>query len=314
MFVAHVFENFPGWQQTLQEMISSSLSKFEGKYPNFVQELKKALDKEDDDSLTLGNAIFYLDYYYSAIDNGKNPSVASITGELESQVNEYYKATFDTGLLGKDSYNRVLANGYLKHIVNMLNLKKQDISEGNLQDKRIHELKANVDFGSKLTILCIMKVLGENVDDWGYTYGDTVKHELQKDGDRFLVASSVNGQPLLLDGSDGTMELDDFNDFMIDHMYYGSIVDAQKDQDPENPDNHVTRDSADSESDLQWWANQKKYEDRVLLKNTLDTTPLDLHTMDKSEGGQSKTTAPAADDDGTGSGSGSSTTMSSEPS
>ena len=39
---------------------------------------------------------------------------------------------FDTGLLGKDAYNTVLANGYLKHVVEMLNLKKQDISEGNL--------------------------------------------------------------------------------------------------------------------------------------------------------------------------------------
>lgn len=86
--------------------------------------MKKALDKEDDDSLTLGNAIFYLDYYYASVDNGKNPSTASISGDFEKQVKEYYKATFDTGLLGKDAYNRVLANGYLKHIVNMLNMKK----------------------------------------------------------------------------------------------------------------------------------------------------------------------------------------------
>ena len=86
-------------------MISSSLGVFEGHYPNFVQDLKKALDKEDDDSLTLGNAIFYLDYYYAAVDNGKNPTVASITGDLESQVKEYYKAMYDGGLLGKDSYN-----------------------------------------------------------------------------------------------------------------------------------------------------------------------------------------------------------------
>ena len=124
MFVAHVFENFPGWQDSLQQMISSSLGVFEGHYPNFVQDLKKALDKEDDDSLTLGNAIFYLDYYYSAVDNGKNPTKASITGMLERQVKEYYKAMYDTGLLGKDSYNRVLANGYLKHVVNLMNMKR----------------------------------------------------------------------------------------------------------------------------------------------------------------------------------------------
>ena len=105
MYVAHVFENFPGWKDTLQNMISSSLNKFSGQYPNFIQDLKKALDKEDDDTLTLGNAIFYLDYYLAAIDNGKTPSKAKITGDLENQVNEYYKATFDTGLLGKDAYN-----------------------------------------------------------------------------------------------------------------------------------------------------------------------------------------------------------------
>lgn len=86
-------------------MITSSLSVFEGHYPNFVQEIKKALDKEEDDLLTLGNAIFYLDYYYASVDNGKNPSKASITGDLERQVKEYYKAMFDTGLFGKDSYN-----------------------------------------------------------------------------------------------------------------------------------------------------------------------------------------------------------------
>ena len=33
---------------------------------------------------------------------------------------------------------------------------------------------------------------------------------------------------------------------------------------------------------MQWWTNQKKYEDRVLLKQTLDTTALSLQTIDKS--------------------------------
>ena len=84
MYVAHVFENFPGWKDTLQNMISASLKRFSGNYPNFVQDLKKALDKEADDSLTLGNAIFYFDHYYAAVDNGKQPTVASITGDLEN--------------------------------------------------------------------------------------------------------------------------------------------------------------------------------------------------------------------------------------
>ena len=80
------------------------------------------------------------------------------------------------------------------------------------------------------------------------------------------------------------MDLDDWNDFIIDKMYYGSVADCQKDSSPENPENHLTRDDADSETKIQWWAKQKKYEDRVLLKNTLDITPLELHTMDKSSG------------------------------
>lgn len=36
MYVAHVFENFPAWKDTLQNMISSSLNRFAGNYPNFV--------------------------------------------------------------------------------------------------------------------------------------------------------------------------------------------------------------------------------------------------------------------------------------
>lgn len=150
-----------------------------------------------------------------------------------------------------------------------------------MKDKRVHELKASLDFGSKLTVLAVMKVLGEDVDDWSYTYGDVVRHELKQEGDKFTVASTVNDQPLSLGGSGGEMPLDDFNEYFLDRMYYGSISDAQKDEDPENPDNHMTRDTAGDESNMQWWAKQKKYEDRVLLKNSLDTTPLDLHSMDK---------------------------------
>lgn len=40
---------------------------------------------------------------------------------------------------------------------------------------------------------------------------------------------------------------------------------------------------------MQWWANQKKYEDRVFLKQTLDTTALPLQTIDRSQGAQSTT-------------------------
>ena len=99
-----------------------------------------------------------------------------------------------------------------------------------------------------------MKVLDEDIDDWAYTYGDTVKHELLQSGSEFTVKSSVNGQPLSLGGSDGEMPLEEFNEYFMDRMYYGSIADAQKVDEAENPDNYMTRDSAYSESNMQWWS------------------------------------------------------------
>lgn len=79
--------------------------------------------------------MFYLDYYQMAISNGQTPTKASITGDLERQEKAFYKAFFGKGLLGKNSYNRVLANAYLKHILEMMNLKRQDLAEGTLSDK-----------------------------------------------------------------------------------------------------------------------------------------------------------------------------------
>ena len=178
MYNHAVTQNFPEWTETIKQMRKSALDEFQGSHPNFIQDLKKALDKEDEDSLTLGNAIFYLDYYNMAISNGQTPTKAAITGDLERQEKEYYQSFFDKGFLGKEAYNRVLATGYLKHLVNMFNLKKQDLTENNLADKRIHELKANIDFGSKLTIMTVLKVLEQDVDDWGYTFGDTLNFEL----------------------------------------------------------------------------------------------------------------------------------------
>lgn len=43
-------------------------------------------------------------------------------------------------------------------------------------------MKASLDFGSKLTWLTIIKVLGGSVDDWGYSFGDTINWELLRDG------------------------------------------------------------------------------------------------------------------------------------
>ncbi len=92
-----------------------------------------------------------------AINNGQTPTKASITGDLEKQEQAFYKAFYDKGILGKKAYNTVLANAYLKHILEMMNLKKQDLVEGNLKDKRINPLKSSLDFGSKTTWLTIIK-------------------------------------------------------------------------------------------------------------------------------------------------------------
>jgi len=70
MFTHAVSKNFPEWDSVIKSMRKAALDDFEGGHPNFIQDLKKALDKEDEDSLTLGNAIFYLDYYNMAISNG----------------------------------------------------------------------------------------------------------------------------------------------------------------------------------------------------------------------------------------------------
>lgn len=301
IFTHAVSKNFPEWDSVIKAMRKSALDDFEGGHPNFIQDLKKALGKEDEDSLTLGNAIFYLDYYNMAIANGQTPTKAAITGDLEKQEKDYYEAFFNQAFLGKEAYNRVLANAYLKHVVNMMNLKKQDLTENNLSDKRIHELKASLDFGSKLTTLTILKVLEQDIDNWGYTFGDNINWELQQDGDNFSVKSTHNGSPMDLTGesSGGVLDLEAWTEYMISRMYFGSITDLQKDSGAENPENHLTRDTADSETALQWWANQQKYDDRVLLKQTLDTTALSLQTIDKAGTGTStqaqnteSTTAP----------------------
>lgn len=284
LFVHAVSKNFPEWDTTIKQMRKSALDEFQGQYPNFINDLKRSLKKENDDALTLGNALFYLDYYNMAIYNKQTPTRASITGDLERQEKAYYRAFFDKGFLGKNSYNRVLANAYLKHIVEMINLKKQDLTENNLSDKRIHEMKASLDFGSKLTWLTIIKVLGGSVDDWGYSFGDTINWELLRDGSKFSVKTTINETPLDLtsESKGGVLALDKWNDYLISRMYYGSITDLQKDSGAENPDNHIIRDTADSETAWQWWQNQKKYEDRVFLKQTLDTTALPLQSIDKS--------------------------------
>lgn len=154
--------------------------------------------------------------------------------------------------MGKNSYNRVLANAYLKHILNLINLKKQDLTENNLSDKRIHEIKASIDFGSKLTWLTIIKVLGGSVDDWGYSFGDSINWELLRDGSKFSVKCTINETPfdLTSESKGGILALEKWNDYIISRLYYGSITDLQKDSGAENPDNHIIRDTADSETPM----------------------------------------------------------------
>lgn len=290
LFTQGVAKNFPNWKPVLDEMRKNSLTQFEGKYPDFFVDLRKALNKEGDDSNA--NVLFYLDFYNQAVANGQ---YHALTGDLATQEKEYFKALFPQ----KESYTRVLANAYLKHIVNVMNLKKQDLADGDLKDKRIHELKASLDFGSKLTVLTILNALGQEVDDYGFTYGDTLEFLLVKSGDQFAVKSIHNGKPLDFTSKSkgGELALDDWNEYIIDRMYFGNIGDL----DSENPDNHLTRETADSEDAMQWWANQKKYEDRVFLKDTADTTPLPLQTIDKSatdDDEDSNTSSSSTDDEG----------------
>jgi hypothetical protein len=112
-----------------------------------------------------------------------------------------------------------------------------------------------------------------------------------RDGNKFSVRCLIQDSPydLTSESTSGILPLDKWNDFIISKMYYGSITDLQKDSGAENPDNHIIRDTADSETPMQWWANQKKYEDRVFLKQTLDTTALPLQTIDRSQGAQTTT-------------------------
>jgi hypothetical protein len=282
LYTHAVTKNFPEWTNTITQMRSNALTQFEGTYPNFVQDLKTALNKQSDDSLTLGNAIFYLDHYNNAIANGKTPSRASITGSLKDAEQEYYKAFFGKGILGKEAYNRVLANAYLRSVVNLFTKKKQDLTQNNLSDKKIHEMKAALDFGSKLTTLTIMKTLKQDIEDYGFTYGDTITFELKRYGNDFKVRSTYNKKPIDLasGSSDGIMDFDDWADYLISRMYYGSVTDLQKSSGAANPENYLVR--SGTESAQEWFNKQQQYEDRVLLKKSDDTTALSLMSIDQS--------------------------------
>jgi hypothetical protein len=46
LFVHAVSKNFPEWDTTIKQMRKSALDEFQGQYPNFINDLKRALKKE----------------------------------------------------------------------------------------------------------------------------------------------------------------------------------------------------------------------------------------------------------------------------
>ncbi len=89
-------------------------------------------------------------------------------------TDQYFKHFFK-GLLSNPAMVRVLSNGYIHHLCSLMTLKKQDHQNGDLQDTRIHQVKASFDFGNKLTILSFLTNIGAQVDSWGFSYGDSLQ-------------------------------------------------------------------------------------------------------------------------------------------
>ena len=90
------------------------------------------------------------------------------------KATELYFKHFFKGLLSNPAMVRVLTNGYIHHLCALMTLKKQDHQNGDLQDTRIHQVKASFDFGNKLTILAFLTHIGATPDSWGFSYGDTL--------------------------------------------------------------------------------------------------------------------------------------------
>ena len=61
LFTQGVTRNFPNRKPVLDEMRKNSLIEFEGKYPDFFVDLRKALGKETEEESA--NELFYLDFY-----------------------------------------------------------------------------------------------------------------------------------------------------------------------------------------------------------------------------------------------------------
>ena len=70
---------------------------------------------------------------------------------------------------------------------------------------------------------------------------------------------------------------------MISKMYFGSLDELQGFPWAERPESHVNRDTADKETNFQWYFKQKKYEDRVLRKNIDDKSTVLFETFDLTD-------------------------------
>ncbi len=206
--------------------------------------------------------------------------------DLENQTEQYLKAYF-TGLLSNKAMLRVMSNGYLHHIANLLSLKVQDLSLNNIQDTRIHDIVASFDFGGKFTQMAFLLQFGYEPDSWTFSYGDSLIFELlSNNNEQFKVRTIYNDKPLDLDkdnSKDGVMPFQKWLDTIISHMYFGTLNELQGSPWAERPESHLIRDTTGYETDLQWFTKQKKYENRWLKKKYNDQSTLSLVTFDQSD-------------------------------
>ena len=156
LFVANILQNFKSWKEDIDKATKNELQIFEGKYPQYIVNLRKVLGKERDTELTLGNAFQYLDVYFQGLANGLTPRNDVLDKDMVKATEQYFKHFFK-GLFSNPAMVRVLSNGYIHHICALMSLKKQDHQNQDLQDTRIHQIKASFDFGNKLTILSFFK-------------------------------------------------------------------------------------------------------------------------------------------------------------
>jgi hypothetical protein len=147
------------------------------------------LGKDKDKQFTLGNMIFYLDVYYQGLANGLTPTKNALPNKKITE--DYFKAYFK-GLLSNKAMVRVLANGYIHHITNLIVSKVEDHKDNDLQDVKIHNIKASFDFGNKLTIMAFLFHFGKEPTEYGFSYGDSLQFVLSFNGKDYSVKTLCN--------------------------------------------------------------------------------------------------------------------------